>query len=319
MQEAAEVRPDTASPFKSEEGRTFRWSVLELLVHSTWFIAGCALLYPFAAGLYFGAEPSEKGFWPSTFTGPLLSAPIFIIGLCISIAHQRLKITLNSEGISWSTLFRSHEIRWAEVNFIAESPKYLYSLIVDTENKRWTIPLTGMPGSIPLRKLISMQNLEPPIDLVLSQSRNWRLARFLAVFCTSLLLVQAVNGIQAIFWSRPFDESHLRFIDTLSYIPIILCISTVSSHLSSQTTSLDIVSESLVYKNGFKRALKLPLNQITSISYKLDSNMVNRKLVVSANELKIGIPENFPNLELIAKELARQTSVPISDQNESPG
>lgn len=302
-----------------DETVTFRWHLLELLIHACWILGGGLLIYPFAAGLFFGQNPESSGFWPSAIAGPVLSAPTFLVGIFINYCYKRLKTTIDSNGITWTTLLRTHEVRWDEINFIAESPKYLFSLLVDTKTKRWIIPLTGLAGLIRLRKIIYERDLQPPIELVFDQSRRWRFAKFLLIFFAIILLISMANGLQIIFWSPPFDKSHLRILGSLIYVPVIFSILIITSHLSSLSTSLDIVDEDMVYKNGFKKTIRVPLDKITSLCFAENPDERKTELIISAKTLQIKIQENFPNLRVIAKELSLRTGVEIREPNEATG
>jgi hypothetical protein len=296
-----------------EEKTTFRWNTLELLVHSCWIVGGCTLTFPFGAGLYFGENPETKGFWSSTIAAPVLSAPIFLIGAFLLFCYRRLQLTLDSNGISWTTVFRTHKLRWDEINFVAESPKYFSSLIIDAKTRRWTIPLTGIPGILPLRKLLHERQLEPPIELVLSQSQRWGFARFLLAFSAIILLIQVANGFQIIYWSPPFEKSHLRLLGTLSFIPTLLIIYSNSHHLPSLSTAVNVDGEQLVYRNSFRKSKTIPLSMITSIYYKKDANEQSRDLMIKTGDSEIKIPEQFPNLTSIAKELSHRTGLEVQD------
>jgi hypothetical protein len=303
--------------FAVDESATFRWHLLELLVHACWILGGGLLIYPFAAGLYFGQNPESSGFWHSAITGPVLSAPIFLAGIFINYCYKRLNITINSDGIKWTTMLRTHELRWDEINFIAESPKHFFSLLVDTKTKRWTIPLTGLAGLIRLRKMIYERDLPPPIELVFNQSRRWRFAKFLLIFFAIILLISMVNGLQIKFWSPPFDKGHLRFLGTLIYVPVIFSILIITSHLPSLSTSLNIVDEDMVYRSGFKKTIRVPLDKITSLCFVENPDERKTELIISAKTLQIKIQENFPNLRVIAKELSRRTGVEVREPNEA--
>lgn len=296
-----------------EKTITFRWSTLELLVHSCWILGGCTLIFPIAAALYLGENPETKGFWPSTIAAPVLSAPIFLTGAFLLFCYQRIQLTLDSKGISWTTIFRKHQLDWEEINFAAESHKYFSALIIDTNTRRCTIPLTGVPGIVRLRRLLHEKHLEPPIEFVLSQAQRWRFARFLLVFSGIILLIQVANGLQIIFWSPPFDKSHLRLLGTLSFIPLLLVIHSIGHHLPSLSTAINLVEDQLVYKNGFRKSKTIPLSMITSIYYKKNAEEHSKDLMVSTGDSEIKIPEQFPNLTTIAKELSHRTGLEVQD------
>lgn len=296
-----------------EETTTFRWNLLELLVHSCWVLGGCTLIFPLAAGLYLGENPETKGFWPSTIAAPELSAPIFLTGAFLLFCYQRIQLTFDSKGISWTTIFRTHQLNWEEINFVAESPKYFSSIIIDTNTRRWTIPLSGVPGILGLRRLFHERHLEPPIELVLSQAQQWRFARFLLAFVAIILLIQAANGLQIIFWSPPFDKSHLRLLGTLSFIPLLLVLHSIGHHLPSLSTAINLVEDQLAYRNGFRKSKTIPLSMITSIYYKKNAEEHSKDLMVSTGDSEIKIPEQFPNLTTIAKELSHRTGLEVQD------
>lgn len=296
-----------------EETTTFRWNLLELLVHSCWMVGGGTLIFPFAAGLYFGENPETKGFWPSTIAAPVLSAPILLTGAFLLFCYQRIQLTLDSKGLSWTTIFRTHQLNWEEINFVAESPKYFSSIIIDTKTRRWTIPLSGVPGITRLRRLLHERDLEPPIALVLSQAQRWRFTRFLLAFVAIILLIQAANGLQIIFWSPPLDKSDLRLLGTLSFIPLLLVIHSIGHHLPSLLTAINLVGDQLIYRNGFRKSKTIPLSMITSIYYKKNAEEHSKDLMVSTGDSEIKIPEQLPNLTTIAKELSQRTGLEVRD------